>query len=486
MEVARAARPLFLGRVLVHDRDALNRAVLADDVHGTPVGELRDDQLRDVLERRLVVERGREQRAHLREERELIARRPLPRVEPRVVDREGRARRQVLHQRQIPLAVVPKRLRPGERDRAHLFAAREQWQSDGGVRIERLDDLLMALVDHGFLEAALVEHLDDHGPAFAQRARRGLRRVPRRRIVLAQLFERPLLDLVGRGDPDTADLRAVDDVDDAPVRDLRHGETRDRREGRVVVQQLAEDAAGFGHEPHLTLLEQSLAVEERVVDGCRRAPGEVERDRQVRLAVAPSGFGRDERDRAECAPANDERHGHRAAQAEAAELGEHCGSIRESLVELCLRELRRDLGLLRPDHGGGASRSVGIDRQLRDQLLRAADLRRVLVGNGEPLDLALVADDVDHAPVGERRNDERRDVRERRLVVQRRRELLAGFGDQAAALGKPLLLLVHRGRPDRGGGEVRDCSSSAEVGVVEVPRPASVEDDRSDHFAPVA
>ena len=112
--------------------------------------------------------------------------------------------------------------------------------------------------------------------------------------MLAQLFERPLLDLVGRGDPDTADLGAVDHVDDAPVRDLRHGETRDRRERRVVVQQLAENASGLGDEPHLALLEQSLAVEERVVDGCRRAPGEVERDRQVRLAVAPAGFGRDE------------------------------------------------------------------------------------------------------------------------------------------------------------------------------------------------
>ena len=62
------------------------------------------------------------------------------------------------------------------------------------------------------------------GAALAQRARRGLRRVPRRRIVLAQLFERALLVLVGRGDRDTPDLGAVDDVDDAPVGDLRHGE----------------------------------------------------------------------------------------------------------------------------------------------------------------------------------------------------------------------------------------------------------------------
>ena len=131
----------------------------------------------------------------------------------------------------------------------------------------------------------------------------------------------------------------------------------------------------------------------------------------------------------------------------------------------------------------GASGSIG---SCSISCFAPLDLRRVLVGDGEPLDRALVADDVDHAPVGERRNDERRDVRERRLVVQRRRELLAGFGDQATALGKALLLLVHRGRPDRGGGEVRDCSGSAEVGVVEVPRPASVEDDRSDHLAPVA
>ena len=100
--------------------------------------------------------------------------------------------------------------------------------------------------------------------------------------------------------------------------------------------------------------------------------------------------------------------------------------------------------------------------------------------------MSLVADDVDHAPVGERGHDERRDVRERRLVVERRRELLARLGDQAPALGKPPLLLVDRGRPDGGCGEVRDGGRRAQVGVVEVPRPARVEDERSDHLAPVA
>ena len=104
--------------------------------------------------------------------------------------------------------------------------------------------------------------------------------------MLAQLLERALPHLVAGRDRDAPDLRAVDDVDDAPVGDPRHGEPRERRERRVVVELLAEDAAGLGEEAHLALLEQRLAVEERVVDGGRRAPREVERDREILLAVA--------------------------------------------------------------------------------------------------------------------------------------------------------------------------------------------------------
>ena len=88
MEVARPHRPLRLVGILVDDGESPQVAVVADDVDRAPVGELRHDELSDIGEGGLVIERARQQGAHLREERELIARRTLPGVQAGVVDRE--------------------------------------------------------------------------------------------------------------------------------------------------------------------------------------------------------------------------------------------------------------------------------------------------------------------------------------------------------------------------------------------------------------
>src|SRR4051812_17739988 len=113
--------------------------------------------------------------------------------------------------------------------------------------------------------------------------------------MLAELLERTLTFLVGSSDGGAANLRAVDDVHDAPVRDARYRKPCQLCERRVVIQQLAEDPAGLGEKAHLTLFLNRLAKEERVVDCCSCAPCEIQCDREIGLAVAAAGLRGDER-----------------------------------------------------------------------------------------------------------------------------------------------------------------------------------------------
>jgi hypothetical protein len=50
------------------------------------------------------------------------------------------------------------------------------------------------------------------------------------------------------------------------------------------------------------------------------------------------------------------------------------------------------------------------------------------VNEGKPPQEAVLVEDVDGVPVGEARQEQRGEVGEGRLVVERRRELLAGLG----------------------------------------------------------
>ena len=198
----------------------------------------------------------------------------------------------------------------------------------------------------------------------------------------------------------------------------RHGEPRQRFERHVVVELLVEDAPGLGEEAHLTLLQQRLAIQDRVVHRRGRTAREVGRDRQVVLAVGPPRFGRHERDRSERTAPRHERHDHRAAQAEVAQLLQQRGAVAERLLQPRLVDRRPHLRLLCPDHQRHPARRVGVDRQPLDQSLRALDLLGILVRDRQPLDRSVLGNDVDDAPVRKLGHDQRRNVRERRLVVE--------------------------------------------------------------------
>ena len=106
-------------------------------------------------------------------------------------------------------------------------------------------------------------------------------------------------------------------VDDAPVRDRRHGETSDAAQRRLDVQRAREHLAGAGEEAqalHAPLplghLGLRLRVEHRVVDREGGALGELEREREILVIQAPAGVhGRAHRDRTEGATARHERDG---------------------------------------------------------------------------------------------------------------------------------------------------------------------------------
>ena len=300
----------------------------------------------------------------------------------------------------------------------------------------------------------------------------------------AQLLERVLLVRVAGRDGNALDLAVVDDVDDAPVRDLGHRETSQRREGVVEVERRRQDGPGLGEEANLPLVLERLSVEAGVVDGHRGAASELERAREIGLRVPAAGLGRDEGDRADRPAARNQRHGHRRAEAELADRLEQVRLVRERLDEHLVGDLGIELRLLRPDHVRHALRRVGIRRRHRcGQLLGKPNLGRVGVRGGEPLNRPVVGDHVDRAPVGERRDDELRDVRQRHLVVEGRAEQLACLRDEPPLLGELRLLLVDRRRADARGGEVRDGAHGRELLLGERASVSVVEDERPDYLA---
>ena len=77
------------------------------------------------------------------------------------------------------------------------------------------------------------------------------------------------------------------------------------------------------------------------------------------------------------------------------------------------------------------------------------------MGNREPGDRTVLLDHVDCTPVGECRDGQSREVRERRLVVERRREQHARVCDELPLFGQPALGLIEPRGADGGGGDVR-------------------------------
>ena len=100
-------------------------------------------------------------------------------------------------------------------------------------------------------------------------------------------------------------------------------------------------------------------------------------------------------------------------------------------------QLVRDLGdqhrLARPHHGVAAHRRVRLRRVALAQRARQLDPRRVGVRQRDLPQRAAVVGQLDRAPVGHPRDRERRDPLQRLLVGERRRERLAGLGQELLA-----------------------------------------------------
>ena len=89
-----------------------------------------------------------------------------------------------------------------------------------------------------------------------------------------------------------------------------------------------------------------------------------------------------------------------------------------------------------------ARRSSPARRQRRCEFPRPRDLLGIDVRDGEPLERAVLVDESIDAPVGEARDGEVGDARERLLVVERRREQRARLGQE----GKRVAARVARAR----------------------------------------
>ena len=108
------------------------------------------------------------------------------------------------------------------------------------------------------------------------------------------------------------------------------------------------------------------------------------------------------------------------------------------VLRLGLEESGRDLGvergLARADHLRHSRPGVGIGGVPLAHLARKGDLRRVRVSQGNLLRARLAGlAQLDGAPVREPRHGQARDRRERRTVVERRRERLSGVDQECAS-----------------------------------------------------
>jgi hypothetical protein len=93
------------------------------------------------------------------------------------------------------------------------------------------------------------------------------------------------------------------------------------------------------------------------------------------------------------------------------------------------------LGLARPQHLVAAVRRLGVLGVARVELVREGHHLRVGVADGQPVQAAVRAHEVERAPVGERGHREGRDLPERGLDVEGGRQHRAGLGEEAGAEG---------------------------------------------------
>ena len=203
-----------------------------------------------------------------------------------------------------------------------------------------------------------------------------------------------------------------------------------------------------------------LHVEPGVVDGQRRAAGQILGEEQVQIAEAPTRFHRHEGHRADDPTTRHHGRDDVRADAELAEESKVLGVVR-AVAECSVRYVEHHLRPARADHAWRAEQVVRMRRVALVERTRESLLGRIRVEHGEAPD-ALIADahvyDAPCAEVGERHAG---DGREGRLVVERlgeapadlrqeREAVAARLGGVALALGDPARRPVTSDIPDDG------------------------------------
>lgn len=402
--------PLALVRILVHDRESPEGAVGLQDVDRVPIGEGGDEQRREVPERRLVVQRRRELLAHLGQDAQPSA---------------GRLR-----------------------VRACAFALRDVRDHDADA------DLLVRSVAHRVVADQPVARVFGHSgdglldvqveDGLAGLEDLAMERLDLRRQVFAENLAQSAAEVCFGRSP----IHPCQGVVHAHVVEARIHEREADRSG-------SEEGVDYGQRLlRFVPCRLCVAIKLRIVDRDRRAPREVLRHFEVRLVVAAAALRRNECDRSENSVASDERNAHRRLQPELFENLRKFGHLGRRRLEQLVGNLGEELRPARADDVGDAVRSIRIGRIPLPQLVRPAHLLGVHVRHGQPAERTVLLDHVDRAPVGEAGDRERRDVGQRRLVVQRRAEQFARLRDEPLILREPLLCFVQLRGPDRRRGEV--------------------------------
>ena len=236
--------------------------------------------------------------------------------EPRVVDGERGAARQLGREGEVLLAVHPSGLGREQRDRPQRPSARDERHRDQRARLDvdvRGQALRVGRVARELRRGQVRDELrlgvaDDAGDADVGV---GIEGMPFEDGADALGLPAGVL----HGEPLDRPVRTAL-VDDAPVRDGWDGEPGDVAQGRVDVQRAGELLARPREEAEPLLGAQALGElglrlleQEEVVDRERGPFGELQRERQILLVEPPPRLGRRaQRDRAERPPPCDERH----------------------------------------------------------------------------------------------------------------------------------------------------------------------------------
>jgi hypothetical protein len=422
----------------VRHHDGARRAVLLAKVHAAPVAHPRHGEPRDVGERVVVVERGRQDSARLGEEPLRLRRFALLGDVLHDVDREDR------------LAVG---VEDGQGLDAHPAAG---------------------------LGAALRPELGE------RRLRRG---VAGERLVARQLLDGEWVPLGVR------ELEAGDDLGERRGKQLLERvepERVDRRlvgEHEVVRPALRGDGVGHSVEDRLELVARApevgldraqLLVEARVVRRGGHAIGQLAGERQVGLVIHAARLGRRDRHRPERPPVRAERdhqsrsHLQRLEQAEVVLIG---GDRRQkTLVHLAVEPR-----LAVAHHRGGTLGPVPVERVAPQQLPGEALTFRVAVHRGDLACSLLILAEEHEAPVAQLAGQDPRDLDHHQLGVQGAVDHVAHVRDQRVAPPHDSLALAGAGDPDRDRAADHHARDASEVLVELQEDPVDRADREGEH-----